>query len=162
MRNFPKLATFLLIAWAMPGLVSADDAAAGGENHAKAILVTGASTGIGRNITETLAAKGYFVYAGARKETDLVELDEIEKVQSVRLDVTVQAEIDAAVAMVREGGRGLYGLVNNAGVAILGSLIEVEEDELDFQFDVNVFGPYRITKAFAPLIMESKCRITTI
>ncbi|MCZ6559901.1 MAG: SDR family oxidoreductase [Gammaproteobacteria bacterium] len=162
MRNFPKLATFLLIAWAMPGLASADEASAGGENHAKAILVTGASTGIGRNITETLAAKGYFVYAGARKEKDLAELNAIENVQAVRLDVTVQEEIDAAVETVRKGGRGLYGLVNNAGVAIVGSLIEVEEDELDFQLDVNVFGPYRVTKAFAPLIMESKGRITTI
>ncbi len=162
MRNFPKLATFLLIAWTMPGLVNAAEASAGGENHAKAILVTGASTGIGRNITETLAAKGYFVYAGARKEKDLAELDAIENVQSIRLDVTIQAEIDSAVETVRKGGKGLYGLVNNAGVAILGPLIEVEEDELDFQLDVNVYGPYRVTKAFAPMIMESKGRITTI
>ncbi len=162
MKNYTKLAAFLLITWAMPGLTSADEASAGSGNHAKAILVTGASTGIGRNIAETLAAKGYFVYAGARKEKDLVELDAIENIQSVRLDVTVQEDIDAAVEMVREEGRGLYGLVNNAGVAIFAPLIEVDEAELDFQFDVNIYGPYRITKAFAPLIIESKGRITTI
>ena len=64
--------------------------------------------------------------------------------------------------MVQAGGRGLYGLVNNAGVAVVGPLIELTEEDLEFQFDVNVFGPYRITKAFAPLIIESKGRITTI
>ncbi len=128
----------------------------------KAVLVTGASTGIGRSITEVLAAKGVFVYAGARKAEDLKELDAIENVKSIRLDVTIQEEIDAAVATIKNEGRGLYGLVNNAGVAIVAPLIEVEESELDFLFDVNVYGPYRITKAFAPLLIESKGRITTI
>ena len=128
----------------------------------KAVLVTGASTGIGRKIAETLAANGYFVYAGARKQKDLDALNEIENIQSIRLDVTIQAEIDAAVETVREGGRGLYGLVNNAGVAIGGPLIEVDEEELKWLFDVNVFGPYRITQAFAPLIIEQQGRITTI
>jgi NAD(P)-dependent dehydrogenase (short-subunit alcohol dehydrogenase family) len=128
----------------------------------QAVLVTGASTGIGRKITELLAARGVFVYAGARKEKDLEELDAIENVQSIRLDVTIQEDIDAAVATVTKEGRGLYGLVNNAGVAILAPLVEVEESELDFIFDVNIYGPYRITKAFSPLIIESKGRISTI
>ena len=75
---------------------------------------------------------------------------------------THQAEIDAAVETVRKGGRGLYGLVNNAGVVIAGPLIEVDEKDLTWLFDVNVFGPYRITQAFAPLIIESKGRITNI
>ncbi|MBV8495535.1 MAG: SDR family NAD(P)-dependent oxidoreductase, partial [Gammaproteobacteria bacterium] len=55
---------------------------------AKAILVTGASTGIGRKITERLAADGYFVYATARKPEDLKALSAIKNVQAVRLDVT--------------------------------------------------------------------------
>jgi NAD(P)-dependent dehydrogenase (short-subunit alcohol dehydrogenase family) len=128
----------------------------------KAILVTGASSGIGLNMTQTLAAEGYFIYAGARKQKDLDALNAIENVQAIRLDVTSQAEIDAAVETVRAGGLGLHGLVNNAGVAVISPLIEVEEQDLQFQMDVNVFGPYRVTKAFAPLIMESKGRITTI
>ncbi len=128
----------------------------------KAVLVTGASTGIGRNIAERLASEGYFVYAGARKEKDLEELNQIENVQSIRLDVTVQEEIDAAVATVTDAGRGLYGVVNNAGVAVIGPMIEVKEDDLIFQFDVNVYGPYRITKAFSPLIIAEQGRITTI
>jgi NAD(P)-dependent dehydrogenase (short-subunit alcohol dehydrogenase family) len=135
---------------------------ADGEGAQKAVLVTGASTGLGRRIAETLASNGYYVYAGARKEKDLEELNKIDNVQSIRLDVTIQAEIDAAVEMIRKEGRGLYGLVNNAGVLILGPLIEVDEDDMDFLFDVNIYGPYRVTKAFAPLIVESAGRITTI
>ncbi|MEX2282928.1 MAG: SDR family NAD(P)-dependent oxidoreductase [Gemmatimonadota bacterium] len=128
----------------------------------QAVLVTGASSGIGRKITETLAAKGYFVYAGARKPEDLTALNAIKNVQAVKLDVTVPAEIAAAVEAVRRGGRGLHGVVNNAGVAVVAPLIDVEEKELSALFDVNVFGPYRITKAFAPMLIESKGRVVTV
>ena len=124
----------------------------------RAILITGASTGIGRNMAETLAAEGFFVYAGARKQVDIDALSALDNVMGVRLDVTVQDEIDAAVALVKAEGRGL---VNNAGVAIVGPLIETDEEDMQFQMDVNLFGPYRVTKAFAPLIIESKGRITT-
>jgi NAD(P)-dependent dehydrogenase (short-subunit alcohol dehydrogenase family) len=127
----------------------------------KAILVTGASTGIGRHIAETLAAEGHFVYAGARKQKDLDALSAIENIQGIKLDVTIQAEIDAAVETISNAGRGLYGLINNAGVAVIGPMIEVDEEDMQFQMDVNLFGPYRVTRAFAPLIIESKGRITT-
>jgi len=132
------------------------------EDQQRAILVTGASSGIGRNIAETLAANGYFVYAGARKQADLDALNEIPNIQSVRLDVTKQEEIDAAVETVRAGGKGLYGLVNNAGVLVLGPITEIDEEELAWILDVNLMGVYRVTKAFAPLIIESKGRISNI
>jgi NAD(P)-dependent dehydrogenase (short-subunit alcohol dehydrogenase family) len=132
------------------------------DNAQKAVLVTGASSGIGRAITETLSAEGYFVYAGARKQQDLDALNALENVEGVRLDVTVQEEIDAAVEAVRKGGRGLYGLVNNAGVFTGGPLIETDIGELQWMFDVNVYGVYRVTQAFAPLIIESKGRIVNI
>ena len=137
--------------------VSAD-----GHEGQKAVLVTGASTGIGRYITERLASEGFLVYAGARKQADLDALNEIENVKAVRLDVTVQDEIDAAVRTVEEGGLGLYGVVNNAGIFIGGPLTDVSVDELHWIMDVNVYGVYRITKAFAPMIIESGGRITTI
>jgi NAD(P)-dependent dehydrogenase (short-subunit alcohol dehydrogenase family) len=128
----------------------------------KAVLVTGASTGIGRAITERLAKHGYFVYAGARKEADLKALSSIANVQGVRLDVTSDDDIAAAVEIVRQGGRGLYGLVNNAGVATWGPLLATPPKEFDVLMAVNVYGPYRVTRAFAPLITASKGRITTI
>jgi len=127
----------------------------------KAVLVTGASSGIGRKIAEALAAKGVFVYAGARKQQDIKQLSALNNIQGVRLDVTKPEEISAAVDLVAKQGRGLYGLVNNAGVFVHAPMIEVSEADLQFLFDVNVLGPYRITKAFAPLIIESKGRIAT-
>ena len=132
------------------------------ENANKAVLVTGASSGIGLRITELLASQGYFVYAGARSQKDLDALNALENVEAVRLDVTVQDEIDAAVETVRKGGRGLYGLVNNAGVFTGGPLIETDIGELQWLFDINVYGVYRVTQAFAPLIIESQGRIVNI
>jgi len=128
----------------------------------KAVLVTGASTGIGRKITERLAAGGHFVYAGARQEADLKELGAIKNVQAVRLDVTDPKDIAAAVETITRAGRGLYGLVNNAGVGVWGALTEIKEEDFDFLMQVNLYGPYRITRAFAPLIVAQKGRITTI
>jgi NAD(P)-dependent dehydrogenase (short-subunit alcohol dehydrogenase family) len=152
----PVLAVIALLAIAVhiPGEVIAQD-------EQKAVLITGASSGIGRNMAETLAAEGYYVYAGARKQADIDELSAIDNITGVRLDVNVQDDIDAAVDFVRSEGRGLYGLVNNAGVGVIAPLIEVDEEDLWFQMNVNVFGPYRVTKAFAPMIIESKGRITT-
>ncbi len=136
---------------------------AAAEHHAeqKAVLVTGASTGIGRNLTEKLAAEGHFVYAGARKDSDMAELDAIDNVKAVRLDVTKEDEIAAAVELIRSEGRGLWGLVNNAGVATSAPLHTVEHSDLHFVFSVNVAGVVRVTKAFAPLIIESQGRIAT-
>src|SRR5262245_2370237 len=128
----------------------------------KAVLVTGASTGIGRSITEHLAAKGYFVYAGARKEQDLKELGAIKNVQAVRLDVTNPEDITAAVDTITKAGRGLYGVVNNAGIGTRGPVTDMKWEELELVMDVNVYGPYRITRAFAPLIGAQKGRIVTI
>lgn len=152
------LATLLLISALTPVAADSPDQ----ENAQKAVLVTGASSGIGRHITELLASEGYFVYAGARKQEDLDELNTLENVAAVRLDVAIQDEVDAAVEIVRKAGRGLYGLVNNAGVFTGGPLIETDIGELQWIFDVNVFGVYRVTQAFAPLIIESKGRIINI
>ena len=151
--QFAALTAILVLQPFAPQSAVADDQ--------KAVLITGASTGIGRNMAERLAADGYFVYAGARKEKDLEELDAIENVRAVRLDVTSQEQVDAAVAVIREEGRGLWGLVNNAGVATSGPVADLEDSDLDFVLNVNVNGVVRVTRAFIPLIVESKGRIVT-
>jgi NAD(P)-dependent dehydrogenase (short-subunit alcohol dehydrogenase family) len=127
--------------------------------QAKSILVTGASTGIGRHLAETLAADGYHVYAGARKDKDLAALTAIDNVTAVRLDVTRQDQIDAVVEMIRDKGTGLYGLVNNAGVGSAGPVLETPVENHTFIYDVNVEGVYRTTKALAPLVIESGGRM---
>ena len=145
-------AVIALLQFAAP-VVHADDQ--------KSVLITGASTGIGRHLAETLAADGYHVYAGARKDKDLAELDAIENITAVQLDVTKQDQVDAAVAMIRKKGTGLYALVNNAGVGGGGFVIDTPIEDQRFVYAVNVEGVYRTTQAFAPLVIESKGRIVT-
>jgi len=128
----------------------------------KAVLITGASSGIGRHAAEQLATAGYFVYAGARKDSDIEALNKIKNIRAVRLDVTKPDEIAAVVETISSEERGLWGLVNNAGVNVIDPLIEGRETDWEFLFDVNVFGVMRVTKAFAPLIIESKGRIVNI
>jgi NAD(P)-dependent dehydrogenase (short-subunit alcohol dehydrogenase family) len=159
-----KIALYMLIAssWLLTLSMTASPVAADEFAAQKAVLVTGASSGIGRNIAERLAAEGHFVYAGARKAEDIKALSNIENIQGLRLDVTIQSDIDAAVQTVKAGGLGLYGVINNAGVVVMGVMAEMDESDLDFVFDVNVYGPYRVSKAFAPMIIESKGRISNI
>ena len=149
--------------WGQSGAATlvGENAAATDQEPLRAILVTGASSGIGRVTAELLASKGFYVYAGARKDKDLKELSASKNVEGIRLDVTKPDDIKAAVAKVKAGGRGLYGLINNAGVVELAPLIEIPEEDLQYIMNVNVFGPYRVTKAFAPMIIESKGRIST-
>ena len=128
----------------------------------KAVLITGASTGIGRATAEHLAANGYFVYAGARKDADIEALNAIDNVMAVRLDVTKQDEVDAAVELVEAQGRGLWGLVNNAGVTVYSPLAVAKQSDLEFIYEVNVFGVFRVTQAFVPMVIESKGRIVNI
>lgn len=150
-----KLIQFVVVAAVI--FLAAPHAVAGD----KSILVTGASTGIGRHLAETLAEEGYHVYAGARKDKDLEALSAIDNVTAVKLDVTSQDQIDAAVAMIKKKGTGLYALVNNAGVGGGGEVIDTPVEDQTFVYTVNVEGVYRTTKAFAPLVMESKGRIVT-
>lgn len=152
----------LLVLLVFSAQISSAEPSAVAGNAQKAILVTGASSGIGRMIAEKLAGEGHFVYAGARKPEDIKALSAIPNIEGIRLDVTKQEEIDAAVALVKKRGKGLYALVNNAGVGIIGPLIEIDQADMEFQMDINVMGPYLVTRAFAPLIIESKGRISTI
>jgi len=157
-RRFINL-TLLIILFALAVPASfADEATPTGQ---QAVLITGASTGLGRAMAELFASKGHFVYAGARKDKDIAELNAIENIQAVRLDVTDQQQIDAAVATITGAGRGLYGLINNAGVAVVYPLAAVPMSELEWLMNVNLYGPVKVTQAFAPLIIAAKGRIST-
>ena len=151
--------TLTSIAWTPPQLAAADDHDK--PEPDKHVLITGTSTGIGRNLAETLARQGYRVYAGVRNDVDQEALNAIQNITAVRMDVTKPEEIEAAVAFIREQGTGLHGLVNNAGVGGGGPVVETPVDQQTFVYDVNVEGVYRVTQAFAPMIIESKGRIVT-
>jgi len=118
----------------------------------KAVLVTGANSGIGRYSTRRLAANGFYVYAGVRKEINLNQFKDVDNIQTIKLDVTSQDEIDAAVVHIQSEGRGLYGIVNNAGIQRFSDMNSLDESELYEIFNTNVFGVQRINKAFVPML----------
>lgn len=106
----------------------------------RAVLVTGASAGIGRKVTERLAAAGFHVFAGARKPQDIEALSKLPNVTGVRLDVNSTADIAAAVELVRASGHALHGLVNNAGVVVIDPVLSMTDEDFDFQMQANVYG----------------------
>lgn len=128
----------------------------------KAILITGASTGIGRHLAHYLAERNHKVYAAVRKEADFVALSGMPNIVPLKLDVTNLEEIDTAVAHITAQGTGLYGLVNNAGLGGLGYFSTWSEAEFQQIFDVNVAGPWRVSNAFLDLLLAAHGRIVNI
>ncbi|MEW5827109.1 MAG: SDR family oxidoreductase [Candidatus Bipolaricaulota bacterium] len=126
------------------------------------VLVTGASSGIGRATAEYLAVRGCRVYGTVRNEEAATRLREIPNVVPLFCDVTNPGQIRDAVASVTDAGHGLYGLVNNAGLGELGMLSTWTDEELLRMFDVNVFGPFRMTNAFLPLLLAAKGRVVNV
>lgn len=131
----------------------------------KAVLITGASTGIGRATALYLDQAGFLVFAGVRKEIDGRKLTQeaSSRLTPILLDVTDEGSIAEAVMEVRQitGGR-LFGLVNNAGVSANGPLELMDVGEIRKVMDVNVVGLMAVTKAFLPLIREARGRIVNI
>jgi NAD(P)-dependent dehydrogenase (short-subunit alcohol dehydrogenase family) len=126
------------------------------------ILVTGASTGIGRACAIRFAELGYRVFAGVRKPADgeALRAQCPGAVEPVRLDVTSADSIAAAVAAA--GGQPLAGLVNNAGIATLGPLELLGVDAWRRQFEVNVIGLVAVTQACLPLLRRGPGRVVNI
>lgn len=127
------------------------------------VLVSGASTGIGRSTALLLAENGMTVYAGVRKSEDGVELAEASTgdLRPIQLDVTKPAEIESAVNQISDEG-GLGALVNNAGVYFGGPLELLSEREIRKTFEVNVLGLLALTRACLPLLRDSGGRIINI
>jgi NAD(P)-dependent dehydrogenase (short-subunit alcohol dehydrogenase family) len=126
------------------------------------VLVTGTSSGIGFHLAGYLAERGIHVFGTVRKAADAERLGCIGNVTPLLCDVTHPDEIADAVRAVTRAGRGLYGLVNNAGLGDLGMLSTWTDEEMLRIFDVNVLGPHRMVNAFLPLLLESKGRIVNI
>lgn len=130
-----------------------------------AVLVTGASTGIGRGCALELARIGFEVYAGVRREADGAALksDARGRLEPVILDVTDSATIEAARNLIGpRHAEGLTGLVNNAGIVVAGPLEFVPVDGLRHQLEVNVVGQLAVTQAFLPMIRRKRGRIINI
>jgi len=130
------------------------------------IVVTGASTGIGRATALHLDELGFSVHAGVRKPADAERLaaDASERFSVVIVDVTDSASIATAVAAVERaaGGSGLAGLVNNAGIAVPGPLEFLPIEDFRRQIEVNLTGHVAVTQAFLPQLRTAKGRIVNV
>ncbi len=132
---------------------------------APSVLITGASSGIGRACATCLAQRGWRVFAGVRKQKDADSLTaQSPTLIPVALEVTDAASIAAAMQVVRQrlDDRGLDGLVNNAGVGVVTPLEYTSGELLRQQFEVDVFGQIAVTQAFLPLIREARGRIVNM
>lgn len=130
-----------------------------------ALVITGASTGIGEACAVALAERGYRVFAGVRKPDDASRLKAAggDNLIPLTLDVTAQASIDAAKREVEQAidGEPLRGLFNNAGISVNGPLEFVKPEDLRWQLEVNCIGPLAVTQAFLAMLIEAKGRIIT-
>jgi NAD(P)-dependent dehydrogenase (short-subunit alcohol dehydrogenase family) len=125
------------------------------------VVITGASTGIGRATAVRLAGAGFAVLAGVRREEDGADLRAQDaRIEPVLVDVTDAGQIASLAARV--GGAPLAGLVNNAGIAVAGPLEGVPIDLVRRQYEVNVFGLLAVTQALLDPIRAGQGRIVNI
>lgn len=128
----------------------------------RAVVVTGASTGIGRAAVTKAVKEGAHVFASVRKQADAdgLKAEFGEAVTPLIFDVADEAAVRAGAAQVESalGNRKLFGLVNNAGIAVPGPLLHLDTDDLRRQFEINLFGVHNVTRAFADLLGAEESR----
>ena len=122
--------------------------------HRNPILITGCSTGIGRASADLLVKAGYTVYATARREESLAELA-AAGARTIRLDVTDEESMRAAVATVSQAHGSVGTLINNAGYGEYGTIEETDLDAVRRMFETNVFGLARLTQLCLPGMREA-------
>jgi len=135
-------------------------------SNEKAVVITGASTGIGAACAWHLDRLGFTVFAGVRRIEDgeAVKAQASGRLQPILLDVTDAGSIEQARRQItgQVGPRGLAGLVNNAGIAVAGPLEAVPIADLRRQFEVNVIGQVAVTQALLPLLRTGRGRIVNM
>ncbi|MDY6999094.1 MAG: SDR family NAD(P)-dependent oxidoreductase [Actinomycetota bacterium] len=131
-----------------------------------AVVVTGASSGIGRATAMMLVQRGFDVYAGARKPADAEALKAAggARMHPIHLDVTDEASIAAAAQEVSDavGETGLAGLVNNAGTTAPGPVEYLSLETFRRQLEVNLVGPLAVTQAMLPMLRSGRGRVVNV
>ena len=126
----------------------------------KTILITGASTGFGRDTAETLARAGHNVFASMRdpnaKNREHADTLQAKGIEVVELDVTDTQSVNQAVATVVSKAGRIDVLINNAGVASAGVSEAFTDEQVTALFDVNVIGLHRVTRAVLPTLRSQK------
>ena len=124
---------------------------------AKTVLLTGASSGIGRATADLLSQNDFKIIATVRKEEDKTSLESLNKnIKCIFLDVTNSDEIKQALTLVKQETDELYAIINNAGQAYTGIVEYANIEEIKQQFAINTLAPLEITKTFLPMIKQGK------
>lgn len=125
------------------------------DKRKRTALVTGASSGMGKEIAKRLIQDGFHVYAAARH---VAKMDDLAKLGAtpLRMDITKEEEIRAAVDTILMEADGVDVLVNNAGFGLYGPIEEVGIGEARYQFEVNLFGPARLTQLLLPAMRKRR------
>ncbi len=118
-------------------------------NQAKVVLVTGASSGIGKAIATQLLAEGHIVYAAARRVDKMVDLEKLGAI-ALKMDITQNEDIQNVVNTIEQKHGALDVLVNNAGYGIYGAMEDTLLEDARRQFEVNLFGLARLTQLVLP------------
>lgn len=127
-------------------------------SKSKVVLVTGASSGIGQAIAQTLMEKGFRVYGTSRKAQNTVTKSSngIGFFKMVQLDVCSDESVKTAIASILQQESRIDILINNAGNGIAGSVEDTTTEEAMYQFDTNFFGVHRMCRAVLPIMREQK------
>lgn len=124
------------------------------DNSKKAVIITGASGGMGKAVCQTLSSN-YKVFALDIKEPDNKDLN------FIYCNVADEKSVAQAFDKIKEKTKEIYAIIHTAGIYDLDSLLEIEEERLLKIFNVNLFGAYRINKTFLPLLKKGS-RIVTV
>ena len=121
----------------------------------KIVLITGASSGMGKATVEFLSKNGFIVYAGTRHVEQLQDLQD-ENIVPVQLDITSPTSINKAINIIYTEHAHIDILINNAGYGLVSTVEDVSEEQMYEQFNVNVFGVLRVCKAVIPVMRKEQ------
>lgn len=127
----------------------------GGKSEQKVALVTGASSGMGKDFARALLSEGMVVYAAARRVAQMDDLKQLGAIP-LKMDVTSEEDIQAVVRTIEAEHGGVDVLINNAGVSMLGAMEDISIAEARYQFEVNLFGAARLTQLVLPAMRKKQ------
>ncbi|QPC84554.1 SDR family NAD(P)-dependent oxidoreductase [Phototrophicus methaneseepsis] len=124
-------------------------------NNNQVVLVTGASSGIGKATAKQLVAEGYIVYTAARR---IEKMDDLKRsgCHPLKMDITKEEDVAAVVQQIKSEQGGVDILINSAGFGLYGAIEDVPLEAARYQFDVNVFGLARLTQLVLPYMREKQ------
>ncbi|MGJ8687119.1 MAG: SDR family NAD(P)-dependent oxidoreductase, partial [Spongiibacteraceae bacterium] len=125
--------------------------------HSHAVLITGATGGLGRATAEKFVGEGWHVYAADCNELGLSQLSS-NAITPIFMDVADKESVSKALQLVKEKQPFIDGVINFAGILRVGSMAELDDDTLQSILNINVMGTYRVNKAFIPLLSEGEKR----